>query len=313
MELQDTSTMSPRIARAVVDASTVAVAVLVRAVYRTTKPVEQPEPLVIDDTTGPLQALNWGASVTLAGTVRPARVGDRFRRFRLSFDGRESNAVVFGPRRWMRRGDELIPSQPAPLEDLRLSAHAAFGGTYRQPPGELLGLPHPSLLARYEANPDGVGFHRTREEAEGSPLPAVEYEEQLVRDWADRPEPALFAPCPTHSAARMPTEAEIGMDAFRAALILSHPAPRRHIVEGLAVGSRVEVEGLTLEPLGMAVPPSPIEVSVRRRGRRELVPGSVRTVHLDADAGTFTFTFGHAFACPIERAPRSIQCEDSRR
>ncbi len=292
------------------DEETMVVAVLVRATYELGATTRAPTPTPIDDLAGPLLPMSWGASVTLAGTVVPERRGDRFRRFRLAFANRASTAVVFGARHWRRGDAELRPSQPLALEPTPLVATLAFGGQYREPPGESEGRPHPGYLARYAANPEGVGFYRSAAEAEGAPLPSIEHEDQLVRAWDDRPEPALFAPCPDAFAARMPTEDEIAHDGFRGPLILAHHAPRRHIADDLAPATEIRVEGLTPTAALFTAPTSPIRVTAMRRGRREPVGGSIRSLHIDADAGRILCTFGHSFCCPFDAVPRDLLCED---
>ena len=308
MRLESDSPLACRLSRALLEPDLVVASVVFAASYRLDAPARA---LPTASPVGPIGALSWGTSVTLAGTVVPARVGDRTRQVSLAFGPHLTQAMAVGRRSWIRRGDDLEASAPEVLEPLALGASLAFGGAYREPPGEIDGCPHPGFVVHWQTNPEGIGFYRSRDEAEGRPLPRIELDGQQVRRWADRPEPALFAPCPSVVAARMPTQADLAVDAYRGPLILQHLAPRRHIVERLAPGARVAVEGFGGPVIRFELPSSPLRVSVKRGVRRETVGASIRHVHVDADARVFTCIFGHGFGCSVETMPRVVTCQEN--
>jgi hypothetical protein len=99
----------------------------------------------------------------------------------LEVDGRvHYRIVVFGERRWERRGGSLVPSEPLPFTTLPLTLAHAFGG---QDEWDALPVPYPD-------NPHGLGYYVDEAHAEGGALPRIEDPANPVRTWDDRPEPA---------------------------------------------------------------------------------------------------------------------------
>jgi hypothetical protein len=94
--------------------------------------------------------------------------------------------LVFGNRRWVKRGDQLLPSDPEPFTEMDLGLKSAFGGQgqYADQP-----VPHP-------LNPVGKGFYVSAAEAEGRALPNVECPEAPIRRWNDQPPIATWAVVP---------------------------------------------------------------------------------------------------------------------
>jgi hypothetical protein len=83
---------------------------------------------------------------------------------------------VVGARRWARGVGGPRPSAPEPFTTVALRYELCVGG-----PTE----------AR---NPVGVGVYRDALEAIGMPLPQIEDDEQLLREWSERPPPAGLGP-----------------------------------------------------------------------------------------------------------------------
>jgi hypothetical protein len=91
--------------------------------------------------------------------------------------------IAFGNRRWVKRGDALVPGNPEPFNEMDLGLKNAFGGQsqYGEEP-----VPHP-------LNPLGKGFYLSAAEAEGRALPNLESPEAPIRQWNDQPPIATWA------------------------------------------------------------------------------------------------------------------------
>jgi hypothetical protein len=94
---------------------------------------------------------------------------------------------VTGDRVW--RGREA--SKPEPFVKLPLIYERAYGGF--DPASR--DTPSPQWDVR---NPLGTGFALSASSIEGLRLPNIEYPDQLVRNWDDRPAPAGFGPICSH-------------------------------------------------------------------------------------------------------------------
>jgi hypothetical protein len=93
---------------------------------------------------------------------------------------------VTGDRAWGVSGQ----SGPEPFVKMPLSYERAFGGGDRR-------SPHPERDWEWR-NPVGTGFAVSRDNATGVALPNVEYANEPVRSWNDRPRPAGFGPIACH-------------------------------------------------------------------------------------------------------------------
>jgi len=100
--------------------------------------------------------------------------------------------LVTGDRVW--QGGQ--PSEPQPFVTMPICYERAWGGL---DPGAQ-GSANPQWDMR---NPAGTGFASSSAHAEGLRLPNVEYPEQRVRAWNDRPAPAGFGPLPVHWQPRL--------------------------------------------------------------------------------------------------------------
>jgi hypothetical protein len=93
---------------------------------------------------------------------------------------------VFGTRRWVKSGKNLVPGEPEPFTEMDLGLKNAFGGTIEYG-GEK--MPHP-------LNPHGRGFYSSSTAAEHGLLPNVEHPDWLVRAWNDQPVIGTWGPVP---------------------------------------------------------------------------------------------------------------------
>ncbi len=92
---------------------------------------------------------------------------------------------VFGDRRWVRQGEELVLTDPEPFEIMPLTYELAFGGTENGSTDDEEGQEH-SLESR---NPIGRGFASDRRRLEGRRAPNVV-------DLRDESLPGGFGPIP---------------------------------------------------------------------------------------------------------------------
>ena len=94
---------------------------------------------------------------------------------------------VTGDRVWLGGA----PSEPEPFSTMPLVWERAYGGVDPW----TRDAPLPQFDVR---NPVGTGFVLEAAHAEGVRLPNIEYPDQCVRAWSDRPEPAGFGPLCNH-------------------------------------------------------------------------------------------------------------------
>lgn len=93
---------------------------------------------------------------------------------------------VTGDRRWSPIGI----SAPEPFAQMPLVYERAFGGVDTR-------SPNPDRDWDWR-NPIGTGFAISRENVTGIPLPNIEYPDEGVNSWSDRPRPAAFGPLASH-------------------------------------------------------------------------------------------------------------------
>jgi hypothetical protein len=252
-----------------------------------------------------------GVSVTATGTVRGPSRAPFVRKVALSVGSERRELLVFGDRTWQKRlGGDLEASETAPFEDIPLVFERAFGGSYELPPGlfPLTNLPHPGLLVVYPRNPHGVGFYPDKDSAAGKPLPNIELVDQPSQRWNDTPEPGGFAPCPTLTALRAPSNADaIESDPLAVGVRGLHHAPGRLIFPSVKAGTTLLLEGVGSAPrrLELTAPRSPVRVEARPvvgRSVREIA-GEIRSIHIDADGERVIVVHAHALVYPRSRAP----------
>jgi hypothetical protein len=93
---------------------------------------------------------------------------------------------VFGNRKWTASG----MSAPEPFRTMALVYERAFGGVDAR-------SGHPERDWEWR-NPVGTGFAASSGAARGQQLPNIEYPENPIRNWSDRPAPAGFGPICAH-------------------------------------------------------------------------------------------------------------------
>lgn len=99
---------------------------------------------------------------------------------------------VTGDRIWLGG----TPSEPLPFATMQICYERAYGGV---DPGS-----RDTEQPRWDMrNPIGTGFALDAAHAEGLRLPNIEYADQQVQAWSDRPEPAGFGPLGVHWEPRL--------------------------------------------------------------------------------------------------------------
>ncbi|MGJ7614527.1 MULTISPECIES: DUF2169 family type VI secretion system accessory protein [unclassified Variovorax] len=94
---------------------------------------------------------------------------------------------ITGDRAWIGGS----PSQPVPFTAMPLVCERAYGGIDPW----TRDTPDPQWDVR---NPEGTGFALEASHTEGLRLPNIEYPDQCIRRWDDRPVPALVGPLRAH-------------------------------------------------------------------------------------------------------------------
>lgn len=182
---------------------------------------------------------------------------------------------VFGDRKWIRQGDRLVPSAPAPFASMPLVWERAYGGKVKVDTGEM----------PFAANPVGRGFYMEETQAEGSLLPNIEDPANPIRTWQDQPEPIGPGPYPKEWSLRAHRAAEFDMTAPIPRIIKLKPAyfnnahPRLVLKSSPNPGEWVTVSGV--RPKGdacrFAMPDLGFHVYVQLQDRPYVFPA-----HLDS-------------------------------
>ncbi|MBW2525166.1 MAG: DUF2169 domain-containing protein [Deltaproteobacteria bacterium] len=265
-----------------------------------------------------------GTSVTAAGMVLGPKRPPFVRTVSLRVNGTEHQVVVSGPRRWVRRGGTLAPSEPEPFEQVPLSWDLAFGGKYERAPGFApdTGLPDPGGKVIYPLNPRGVGFYADDETAADHPLPAIELHDQPVQTPADRPQPGGLAPCADLPGLRMSElapnrwvdEGSAGTKLERrvssllnAALLTQHVSPGPLIFDWLKTGTEIRLSGVGTGAMALATPSAPVLTWLRRGRDRDPLRGRLRALHLDGAARDAVAVFGFAQRFSTASPPHWIE------
>lgn len=316
MFVQNRSMCSPKLARSRVDDDLAIAAIVVETAFVRDKgawvvrnvPRGSTDP---PDTTE--QPLWEGTSVTAAGAVPGPDRPPYLARIALSVGETTTAIHVFGDRVWVRTAGKLAATPAARFEQKPLSWALAFGGRFDLPPGlcPVRRLPHPGGHVKHPLNPLGVGYYASERAAEGQPLPSIEWASSSVPRWEDPPAPAGLSPCPDLPGLRL--GAEVSTAAFespesRVALQcrLRHAAPGPLIFSELRPGTPLLLKGARREPLAFAIPPSPVEVAVRRSTSSTVVPFGTRWVHIDVDKEVVRVCHAHSFGYRPTAPPASV-------
>jgi hypothetical protein len=296
-------------------------------------PVFDREPSSADPPRTSRYALWHEVSVTVSGTVHGPSHAPYVVPIAVSVGQKRVAVAVFGDRRWERSfDDDLLPSDPAPFDAMALSFERAFGGGFDIPPGPdpATGLPHPGGKAAYPKNPSGRGFYRDEAMAEGALLPNIEYADELIEKWDDKPEPAGFSPCPDLVALRLDDDFLLRTTGLRpgappamtvealapyapaVAMRIPHHATGRLIFSEVPPGTPIEVSGVARRAIRFAVVAPPVSVVTASSDKPDAKLGrplrpELRLVHIDADGGYVIFEHGYTTTYRRDFAPEWLR------
>lgn len=178
--------------------------------------------------------------------------------------------LVVGDRVW--RADGTF-TPPVPFERMPLVHARAYGGR--------------SGAHAHPGNPDGRGFVGERTALADTPLPNVEWTDDRVRAWTDRPEVAGFAPVgpgsPLHlaRAVRPAADTRAGFRLTRQWFRCAHD---RLQFAGARAGTAVTLRAMAPGgPLGFVIPACGLEARVRLGTRDYVLPLTIDTIGIFAD------------------------------
>jgi hypothetical protein len=252
-----------------------------------------------------------GTSVTIAGDIVAPPRAPYVRRVDVRIGDHVRSVVVFGERRWLSGAERA--TEPAPFDVVPLDTSRAYGGVFELPPGPEpgTGLPHPGGLVAYPLNPTGKGFYPDASRASGQPLPQVEWLDQRVRSWRDRPVPAVLGPCPDLPGLRLSVELieKWRENPYAMALRLQHHATASMIFDDLRPGVDLALRGMG-RPIQLRVPEGPVVVTAGSDARAVALPERVRSVHLDARRQIARLTYEYSFQRRSGEAPMLLHVRD---
>lgn len=252
----------------------------------------EPQPLVLDQLETPfgmfhgeLYLKKRGIDFAVLGTVRRSHPV-RQSQIRLQIGPRFHAIRVTGDRAWIpstvRKG--LEPSNPLLFTEMPLGYHRAFGGT-----ALYNGLP-----VGYPDNPIGTGYVLDEEQAEGSRLPNFEAADgPFLAHWAQKTPVVGWGPYPMFwglrgaKNVRVHPREPIIEDVSPGLFNHAHPDL---VVDALADGTPINVEGLHPEPLRFKIPPPPAVVEFQLGEQMRTLPAPIDGVFLWADVSKVVVT-----------------------
>jgi hypothetical protein len=223
-------------------------------------------------------------------------------RISLHLQAKEWALQVFGDRRWRKRGDELVSSDPEPFTTMPLSYRRAYGGTTE----------HDYEVVTWADNPHGCGHYLTEEGALGGLLPNIEADDgPRVAHWIDQPEVAGWAPYPMFWGLRAREGVDVSkvtrenpLPRIRARLNNhAHPALVLPELEPCAV---LSVRGARAEELWFPLPALTLYAGIDFGGTREEVSATLDGVFVWLDAGRLTLTHRCHFDYEYRRGERRV-------
>jgi Uncharacterized protein conserved in bacteria (DUF2169) len=208
---------------------------------------------------------------------------------------------VFGDRTWIRRDDQLVPSEPVPFMEMPVDLAHAFGGK----------TVYDELEVPFGSNPTGKGFYLEEEAAEGAPLPNVENPLALIQRWNDRPDPVGIAQCPMTFGPRLRRAIDVDENGrkrgrFRNIHNRAFPALVLASVENDA---ELAVSGMSAKPLRFALPPDRFIANTTIGEIRHVDPFRIDQIGIEmGDNPRFFITYRYTFTYVFRRGePR--RCE----
>jgi hypothetical protein len=190
--------------------------------------------------------------------------------------------LVVGDRVW---DDDLVATRPLPFERIPVVYARAFGGTVATDRGS---LPHPD-------NAEGRGFVFESSTARGTPLPNIEWADQRIRTWRDRPMPAGFAAVKETSGLHLARAIEsdaVTLDGPKFKPGIFHAAHPRLVFPELPLGTRVGLSGYRPDrTLAFSIPNVQPLAIICLGSREHRLSMRLDTIGIAADDGVVHFTY----------------------
>jgi len=238
-----------------------------------------------------------GVDVCVLGTVRLpalARTAD----LELTLGETTRTLRLTGDRVWTKSGGRLVPSSPAPFDQMPLAYARAYGGTTE----------HDHEKVTFPDNPVGVGYYLSPEEAEMQPLPNIEDPQQpAIREWSDQPQVAGWGPYPCFWGIRAregvepPEKAEAG-NVGKIKARLNNNAHPSLIFPPPPPSATVRIRGMRARDIVIPIPSFTPVLEVRL-GQRKIVhdKSELDGIHVWVDAARLTLTRRIQFAYPYTK------------
>lgn len=204
---------------------------------------------------------------------------------------------VIGDREWWHGRI----SAPQTFVEMPLVYERAFGGTL---------LVEDKVHQQEARNPVGLGFtgDLTAEEVNAWPLPNLEYPQQLIQLWSDRPAPACFAPVAGHWHPRYAYAGtyDAHWQQHRAPFLpedynprFMNAAPEDQIYPGfLQGGEPVFIRGMHPDgDLSFSIPRIRLDCCINILGRVEQPPFLLETLILEPNQKQFSLVWRSAYQC----------------
>ncbi len=238
-----------------------------------------------------------GAECLFHGTVHPLQPGRQLAQevavaLEAPPGGFSKRLRVSGRRVWESTLLGLLPGNPEALEPTPLRYEYAFGG---------VDVRRRELEPR---NPVGRGFSATRAGAKGRELPRIEYPDEPVTRWSQRPRPAGLGPLAAGWEPRRAQSADVNPELAGQGLCpypdplppaLFNVAPKdQRLPRPFAGGERLRIRGFGIasaQAITFELPWLEPRAQVIGSGPHRSIALAGDTMELDADAATLDFTW----------------------
>ncbi len=198
---------------------------------------------------------------------------------------------VFGDRTWVRQGERLVPTSPAPFIRIPLDLERGYGGV----------ASYDELAVPFAENPGGRGFYLEEELAEGGLLPNIEDPDNLIRAWDDRPEPVGAGICPPGFPPRVRAAAVVREGRVVAVRRSIHNmAFPRFVCPSVAAGEVVTVRGMGPD-LAFQLPTEPVVAFARIGEVEHRDPLRIDQIGVEPARQRFFVTYRYTFIYPLRR------------
>jgi hypothetical protein len=169
-----------------------------------------------------------------------------------------------------------------------------------------------ALECSHPENPDGRGFVPDRRAAEGVALPNIEWRDDRLHTWSDRPQPAGFAPLASGAPMQLLRSVRVDPDApagFRVTREHHRCAHPRLCFGRLDPGTPIVLTGVGVcDAIAFALPPAWLSVEVTLGAAVHALPLCLDAVGVLADEATVQLSYRAAFRYhPVQHQRRRVR------